>query len=102
MSAPTVPATDVRAFAAIAFPHLEALLERNLEVMERVTARLVEDIPAGKSLLVFGSGHSGIFPLELYHRAGGASFVIPVVADFLLPTAGPPVVRVLERTPRSE
>ena len=62
-------------------------------------ARLVSDVSQKKSLFVFGSGHSGLFPLELYHRAGGASFLIPIVADYLLPSAGPPVVRVLERTP---
>jgi uncharacterized phosphosugar-binding protein len=37
--------------------------------------------------------------MELYHRAGGASFVVPVFADYLMPTAGPSVVRQLERTP---
>lgn len=89
---------SVRSYAAIALPHLEKAIERNEAVMSRIARQLVEDVQAGKSLLVFGSGHSGIFPMELYHRAGGASFVIPVVADYLLPTAGPSVVRVLERT----
>jgi len=60
---------------------------------------LVADVQKGHSLFVFGSGHSSIFPMEIYHLAGGPSFVIPLVADYLLPTAGPPVVRLLERTP---
>lgn len=90
---------SVTRYADAALPHLKTILDANAPVMEKIATRLCDDIQAGKSLLVFGSGHSGIFPLELYHRAGGASFVIPVVADFLLPTAGPPVVRVLERTP---
>ncbi|MCM2324479.1 MAG: sugar isomerase domain-containing protein [Oligoflexia bacterium] len=90
---------DVNAYAAVAVPHLSDAVKRNAPVMERLASRLVEDVRAGKSLLVFGSGHSAIFPLELYHRAGGASFVIPIVADYLMPQAGPPVVRVLERTP---
>ncbi|MCM2279359.1 MAG: sugar isomerase domain-containing protein [Oligoflexia bacterium] len=91
--------TDVKSYAAAAIPHLSDAIERNSAVMERLASRLVADVKAGRSLLVFGSGHSAIFPLELYHRAGGASFVIPIVADYLMPQAGPPVVRVLERTP---
>src|SRR5271154_145317 len=90
---------SVQSYSKIALPHLEKAIQKNDEVMNRIVQQLVEDVQAGKALLVFGSGHSAIFPLELYHRAGGASFVIPVVADFLLPTAGPSVVRVLERTP---
>lgn len=89
----------VKSYAEIAIPHLSKAIESNQRVMEELVQRLVSDVEAGKSLLVFGSGHSAIFPLELYHRAGGASFVIPVVADYLMPQAGPPVVRVLERTP---
>ncbi len=90
---------DVRAYGSVAIPHLIGLLERNEAVMTRVAERLIQDVRGGRSLLVFGSGHSAIFPMELYHRAGGASFVLPVTGDHLLPTAGPPVVRVLERTP---
>jgi uncharacterized phosphosugar-binding protein len=67
--------------------------------MRRLVDHLVEIVPQGKSLLVFGSGHSALFPLELYHRAGGASFVFPLVGEYLMPQAGPNVVRVLERTP---
>lgn len=92
-------AVGVGSYAAVALPHLKSAVERNRETLERLCQRLVADVGAGKSLLVFGSGHSALFPMELYHRAGGASFVIPLVADYLLPTAGPPVVRLLERTP---
>jgi len=90
---------NVTKYAAVALPHLEKTVERNKAVMERLATRLVTDVREGKSLLVFGSGHSSIFPMELYHRAGGASFVIPLFASYLLPTAGPPVVRMFERTP---
>jgi uncharacterized phosphosugar-binding protein len=89
---------NIYSYSKTALPHLEKLISANEKVMEDLVGRLVKDVIAGKSLLIFGSGHSAIFPLELYHRAGGASFVLPVVADFLLPTAGPSVVRVLERT----
>lgn len=89
----------VRTYSETAIPHLVSLIDKNAETMDRLAKQLIEDVAGGKSLLVFGSGHSSIFPLELYHRAGGASFLIPVVADYLLPTAGPSVVRVLERTP---
>lgn len=89
----------VQSYGEQSLPHLRKALRRNEKVMNDLTDRLVADVKGGKSLLVFGSGHSALFPLELYHRAGGASFVIPVVADYLMPQAGPPVVRALERTP---
>ena len=90
---------SVKSFSEVAIPHLVRIIEANIAVMDRLVEQIFTDVKAGRSLLVFGSGHSGIFPMELYHRAGGPSFVIPVVADYLLPTAGPTVVRVLERTP---
>lgn len=90
---------NVMTYSEFAIPHLQALVKQNAPVMERIAKQLVTDVKEGRSLLVFGSGHSSIFSFELYHRAGGASFVIPVIADYLLPTAGPPVVRILERTP---
>ncbi len=90
---------DVLEYGKTAIPHLEKTLHANETVMKRVAAQLVQDVTEGKMLLVFGSGHSSVFPMELYHRAGGASFVLPIFGDFLLPTAGPPIVRVMERTP---
>jgi uncharacterized phosphosugar-binding protein len=93
--------SGIWAYSEMVFPHLERILELNCEVMERIARQLVRDVQAKKSLFVFGSGHSSILPMELYHRAGGPSFMIPLVADFLLPTAGPPVVRLFERTPGS-
>jgi uncharacterized phosphosugar-binding protein len=89
---------NVKSYSEVALSHLAQAIHKNEAVMTKIANGLVEDVQAGKSLFVFGSGHSAIFPMELYHRAGGASFVIPVVADYLLPTAGPTVVRVLERT----
>lgn len=89
---------DVESYSALAVPHLQNIVKANASVMKKLASRLVGDVRVGKSLFVFGSGHSSIFPLELYHRAGGVHFVIPIVVDYLLPTAGPPVVRLLERT----
>ncbi|MGK5088405.1 sugar isomerase domain-containing protein [Bdellovibrionota bacterium FG-2] len=88
----------VESYSEYALTHLHTLVEKNAEVLEKVKSALVEDVRVGRSLFVSGSGHSGLFSLELYHRAGGASFVVPIVADYLLPTAGPSVVRMLERT----
>ncbi len=93
-----MPGITTRSYAATALPHLEDLINRNESVMTDLVQRLVSDVQAGKSLFVFGSGHSAIFAMELFHRAGGASFVVPVFAEYLLPTAGPSVVRILERT----
>jgi uncharacterized phosphosugar-binding protein len=89
---------NVRSYSETAIPHLTRIVEKNAANMELLVSRLVEDVKAGKSLFAFGSGHAAIFTMELYHRAGGCSFLVPVFADYLLPTAGPPVVRVLERT----
>ncbi|MGZ3699688.1 MAG: sugar isomerase domain-containing protein [Bdellovibrionota bacterium] len=97
----TKKTASVRAYSDLALPHLKQLIDANEAVLAGLCERLVQDVLGGKSLLVFGSGHSAIFALELYHRAGGGSFVIPLVADYLLPTAGPPVVRQLERAPES-
>lgn len=91
--------TSIRSYSEKALPHLERLISLNADVMEELSQKIVSDVEVGKSLLIFGSGHSALFPLELYHRAGGAAFIIPVVADYLLPSAGPSVVRALERTP---
>jgi uncharacterized phosphosugar-binding protein len=92
---------NVKSYSTVALPHLQAILEMNTSVIGRLVEQIVEDVQKKRSLFVFGSGHSAILPLELYHRAGGASFVIPLIADYLLPSAGPPVVRVFERTPGS-
>ena len=89
---------DIKSYASVALPNLEKALEKNLKVLARLADRLVKDVQMNRSLFVFGSGHSTIFPLELYHRAGGPSFVIPLISEFLLPSAGPSVVRVMERT----
>ncbi len=93
-----MPTVNVQSFAEVALAHLEKISKKNEPVMRRLSSRLVSNVKRGRSLLVFGSGHSALFPLELYHRAGGASFILPLVAEFLLPTAGPPIVRRLERT----
>ncbi len=92
---------DVHSYAIQALPHLGRILKENQSNLERIVKRLVADVSQGRSLFVFGSGHSALFSFELYHRAGGASFVIPMVADFMLPSAGPSMVRVFERTSSS-
>lgn len=92
------PEITVRSYAETAVPHLARIVDANADAMEEIADRLVADVKAGKSLFAFGSGHAAIFTMELYHRAGGCSFLVPIFADYLLPTAGPPVVRVLERT----
>jgi uncharacterized phosphosugar-binding protein len=86
-------------YSEVALPHLERQLSANEAVFQEISAHLLKEVPQGGKLFVFGSGHSASLAFEVYHRAGGPSFVIPVVGDFLLPSAGPPVVRVLERTP---
>lgn len=92
------PAVDWRSYTQRLLPHLEETIARNEKAMRSVVDDLVAGVCAGQSLFVFGSGHSALFALELYHRAGGASFVIPVIGDYLMPSAGPQIVRAMERT----
>lgn len=93
------PKVTVRTYAATALPHLESVLGKNTSAMERLVSRIVGDVKKKRSLFVFGSGHSALLTMEVFHRAGGPSFVVPICADYLLPTAGPSVVRLMERTP---
>lgn len=88
----------VNTYWSVAGPHLDRLVQENRKVMEQLAELIFRNVKKGQSLFVFGSGHSSLFPMELYHRAGGVSFIIPLVAEFLLPSAGPPFVRALERT----
>lgn len=94
-------AVDWKSYSEVALPNLQQALAHNERTMRLVIDELVAGVCGGQSLFVFGSGHSSLFALELYHRAGGASFLIPVVGDYLLPSAGPPVVRLCERTPKA-
>ena len=77
------------------------VVEKNIPVIREVTRRIVDGVAAGKYLMVAGSGHSAIFAMELYHRAGGPSFVLPVVTEKVLPLFGPALAREAERKPES-
>jgi uncharacterized phosphosugar-binding protein len=90
---------DFSRYSKVAVFEIQKALESNQAVFEKLHERLVEQVQKGGRLLIFGSGHSSVMAFEAYHRAGGPSFVFPLVADYLLPTAGPPIVRRLERTP---
>lgn len=80
---------------------LPVVLGNNELVLRRIAYRLVERVREGKFLLVAGSGHSAIFAMELYHRAGGPSFVLPVVSEKVLPLFGPALAREAERRAES-
>lgn len=85
-------------FAKRSAVQLSEAVEKNQEVLSSLRTSIVERVKRGEWVYVFGSGHSSLLPLELFHRAGGVYFVLPLVADYLMPQAGPSVVRVLERT----
>ncbi|MFN7684885.1 MAG: sugar isomerase domain-containing protein [Oligoflexia bacterium] len=93
--------SQIPSYLACALPALSAVASVNRAVLERLTQKLVEQVADGKFLLVAGSGHSAIFAMELYHRAGGASFVLPVVDEQVLPLFGPSRARQAERRPDS-
>lgn len=87
-------------YADVAIPYLKNLLETNNKTYALVQ-KVVSDVKAGRSLFVYGTSHLALLPLELYHRVGGPSFVIPLVTDFLLPTDGSKLVRFMEGIPAS-
>ena len=97
----SIPSSLTHLYSTRALPHLGESLARNQTIIEKIVEDIAISVPLGRRLLVAGSGHSGLFALELYHRAGGVNFVVPIVADYLLPSAGPTVVRALERMPQS-
>jgi uncharacterized phosphosugar-binding protein len=91
----------LNAYSKPALANLKKSLTKNSKVMKSLAQEIVKDVSAGRSLFVFGSGHSGLVPLELFHRAGGASFIVPLTYGGLLPSAGPAAVREFERTPKA-
>lgn len=80
---------------------LPSVVEKNAPVIREISQKIVEGVSDGKFLMVAGSGHSAIFAMELYHRAGGPSFVLPVVSEKVLPLFGPALAREAERRPES-
>jgi len=81
--------------------HLARQLECNRAVMDTIRDQLSDIVSGGGYLLAAGSGHSAIFAMELYHRAGGPSFVLPVADLTSLPLFGPAKARAAERTPEA-
>ncbi len=87
----------IRSYAEVALSHLQKTLDKNADLLKKIANQLVSNVEAGQSLFIFGGGHSALLPLEVYHRAGGPSFLIPLVLDSLLPHSGPPLVRLMEK-----
>ena len=50
----------VETYSEFALGHLQGLVKQNHAVMEKIKATLIEDVRAGRSLFVTGSGHSGL------------------------------------------
>ncbi|MBU6374500.1 MAG: sugar isomerase domain-containing protein [Bdellovibrionales bacterium] len=88
-----------KSYSSEVLAHLSLQANKNKEVIAAITKKLVEAVVQDRFLFVSGSGHSAIFAMELYHRAGGPSFVIPVVDEKTLPVFGPAKARAAERTP---
>lgn len=89
---------DIHSYGEVTLPHLKRILSLNEKVLEDIARKIISDVQKKRSLFVFGSGHSALLPLELFHRAGGPSFLVPLIADCFLPSAGPKMVRFMERS----
>lgn len=86
-------------YPPVALAHLSQILALNDAALAREVTHLTAAVARGEKLWIFGSGHSSILGMELFHRAGAPAFVLPVVWEGLLPTSGPTFVRRLERSP---
>ncbi|CAN5913991.1 sugar isomerase domain-containing protein [soil metagenome] len=67
---------------------LDALVALDLTPVAAAADALAQRIDAGGALYVFGSGHSQLLALEGHYRAGGPTWVHPVLDDRLSPARG--------------
>ncbi len=84
--------------------HLEAVIrllreieDTNGEVMDHVAALFYEAIRADRLIHVAGTGHSLIFVLEAFFRAGGLACINPIWHPALLPLSGGAISGLTER-----
>jgi len=67
--------------------------------IEAAVDLVVDAMIAGKSVFAFGSGHSHLLALELYHRAGGLVWIKPILFEGLMLHTSPSLATALERLP---
>lgn len=76
---------------------VEKLRDTQREAMEDAARRMADAFLAGRRVFVSGSGHSHMLAEELYGRAGGLAFVVPILTTELTLTEHPTKSSHLER-----
>jgi uncharacterized phosphosugar-binding protein len=75
-------------FLADVLMRLEALEARNADALDRTTALIWQALQGEGLVHVTGAGHSTLFALEAFYRAGGLAAVNPIWHPALLPLMG--------------
>lgn len=84
-------------FLAQVVAHLEAVETQNACSLESATGLIWQALSSDNIIHVVGSGHSTLFVLETFYRAGGLAAVNPVWHPALLPLMGGRTSTFLER-----
>lgn len=84
-------------YLALVTAHLERFEARNRATIDRVADIALEVIRNDGLVHVAGSGHSTIFVMEAFYRAGGLACVNPIWHPALLPLSGGGLSTRLER-----
>jgi uncharacterized phosphosugar-binding protein len=85
-------------FLATVTELLRRLEEADRKALDEAAERILTTIQAGGLVHVAGTGHSTLFALEAFYRAGGLAAVNPIWHPALLPLAGGRVSTLAERT----
>lgn len=76
---------------------VERIKETQQDTIEQAAAHMGEAFLHHKKLFVSGSGHSHTFTEEMYGRAGGLAFVVPILTSELTMTDHPTKSSYIER-----
>jgi uncharacterized phosphosugar-binding protein len=79
--------------------YVESFLKNNHEKLEFLIDDIYRSISKGGVIHGFGTGHSSLNVLEMFHRAGGLIPINPIIYDVLSPVVPPSLASRMERTP---
>lgn len=78
---------------------LEQIKETQMDSIKEAARITVDSFSKGNKVFVTGSGHSHTFAEELYGRAGGLAFIIPILTSELTLVEHPTKSTFIERLP---
>jgi uncharacterized phosphosugar-binding protein/N-acetylglucosamine kinase-like BadF-type ATPase len=86
-----------RAYLDNAIGLLRTVVDVELPAIARAAALVADAIAGGRTVHVFGSGHSHIIAEELFYRAGGLANINPILVSSLMLHGGAALSTKLER-----